>query len=267
MKKQSALAHDMARLAKFWYKSACITDYVYGAKYAMELIAVKACEGVVERHHNENVHLIAFQKFLGMVEYFESLDVIFNEEYRLLNEHQPAQVRAKPSVLDPANPYNNLAKAFMGKPNATKALKLHAKQTFEIYRRMNWEEDKLNEPNFTLWRIINIFNPRLFDGLGNAKVMIDSRSQSESKLCKPIEVRTVVSDAARKKIEFMQVCLTAIIKKAPGNLQNRLEKVYKSQHPNVNFGPGIGRVEDFDTTISLNIDNLGAAIFSFDVTK
>lgn len=62
MKKQESLALDMARLAEFWYKSACINDNMNGAKYAMEL-AIKASQEVA-RCNGKNLHLDAFLKFL-----------------------------------------------------------------------------------------------------------------------------------------------------------------------------------------------------------
>lgn len=39
-KKQCPIAADIIRLAKYWYKSLLIEEYVYGAKYCIELIAI-----------------------------------------------------------------------------------------------------------------------------------------------------------------------------------------------------------------------------------
>lgn len=271
MKKQSALAHEMARLAKFWYKSACITDYVYGAKYAMELIAIKACEVVNEKHHNENVHLVVFQKFLNLIEYFEDLDIIFEEGYRELDGHQPSENRVKPSVLDPANPYNNLARAFLTKPNAMNALKLHATKTSNNMRGMTGRANDITngmmkESDIILNVIIDVFKRDLFFAMDETKIATDSCTQNESKQYKPIEIRADVGDAARKQIEFMQICLTAVCRKMSENPQGSIEKMFQMSYPYANFKPTPnGRHENYNVTICLNMDKRDAILVSFNM--
>lgn len=270
MKKQSPFAHDMARLAKFWYKSACVEEYVSGAEYVMELIAFKASGGINQIDlwrglQCEKWHMLTFQKFLEDVQHFDSLDIIFKEEYRSLYGHKPCRNRAKPSVLDPANPYNNLAEAFMDKPKVIKALKMHAERTLHNIRGMQFDDDRLNMLNFNFWHIIDIFKPDIF--VGKVNEFFGSCTEIASKQYKPIEVRVNVSDTVRKQIEFLQICLTAICKQTPGyDPRDRLELIYKKKYPDANFvavpGP---KHEDYDATICLKIENLGAAVYSFDL--
>lgn len=266
MKKQPLCVHEMVRLAKFWYKSACVDEYVSGAKYVMELIATKVCHAVSTSFGTDVPYVTAFQKFLEDIVYFDSLDIIFEDEYRSLNEHKPRQNRVKPSVLDPANPYNNLAEAFISKPKAVKALKMHAERTLANIRGMQWD-GKLNIFNFTFWRIIDIFKPDIFHCVNNVKMIIGSCTEGACKQYAPVEIRIGVNGDVRKHIEFMQMCLTAICKKAPGNnLMDRLELVYKMKYPGVNFIPAVNvRHEDYNATICLKMDSFGGIVFSFDM--
>lgn len=265
MKKQNSFAHDMVRLAKFWYESACITDYVYGAKYAMELIAIKASQ--VVKYNSENLHLAAFQKFLEDVKYFSSIDLVFHEEYDHLHGHQPPKNRSTPFILDPANPYNNLAEAFMKRPNAIEALKNHAERTLRNIRGLQFDDARANLFNFTFWQIIDIFKPVLFHV--THKVLLKNSFGSASKCYAPTVIRVDVSDETRKNIGFLQIYLTAICKKAPGNDPvEKLKLVYNTQFPYKYFVPATNeKHEDYNATISLKIDDGKVAVFSFDIAK
>lgn len=254
MKQQSSLAHDMARLAKFWYKSACITENVYGAKYAMELIAVHVSNSVTARYGNNNFHLVAFQKFLEAVESFNDVDIIFEDAYRLVKGHEPCKNREAPSILDPANPYNNLAIELKNKPNALKALKMHATRTLNNIRGM-----QSNLTDFDVWRIIEIFIPDIFFHrtckvlVGTSECFVWATGQPAA-----ITIRVDVDDVVRKKIEFMHLCLTTLYKATTGafsRVPDRYRKIYAYIMEQQTAQPDVRseRHEDRDVTLCLKI--------------
>ena len=111
-KEQSAFAHEVARLAKFWNKTIILeslTDdsYVSGRSSIMELIAFAAA-AEEEKHTGTNkTHLRAFRRFLAMLRDVEKLKISHEEFWR---QHRiPCGVIKKipPYLFDPSNPSNN----------------------------------------------------------------------------------------------------------------------------------------------------------------
>lgn len=225
---------------------------------------------VIAKYHNKHFPLFAFQTFLEDVLYFESIDIAFDEEYRSLIGHKPCENRTKPSILDPANPYHNLAGTFVGRPKAITGLKTQAERTLKNIRDMQWDEGQLNRTDFEFWRIIEIFkpDPELFCDMPKFEMFIEFRSHAASMEVKTIDIRAGVRNSVRKQIEFMLVCLTAICKKAPGNnLKERFELVYKKKFPDSCFARASDHDEhaNYNATICLRIDDIGGILIRFSI--
>lgn len=75
MTKQPEPVRDMVRLTRFWYKSTCIGELISGAKYAMEIVAIRSCQYV--NHSQDHFYLDAFKKFLEYIADFENIDINF----------------------------------------------------------------------------------------------------------------------------------------------------------------------------------------------
>lgn len=116
IKKKSSYVHDIIRLAKYWFKSLSLDEYVYGGKYCIELVAIQAAEEV-ERDEDitTDTHFYGFLWFLEYMKNFDEIYIMFPGEYGPCNgKHKPPPFgkRATPFVLDPTNPYNDLAVHF-----------------------------------------------------------------------------------------------------------------------------------------------------------
>lgn len=106
MRRQDDFTLDMVRLAKFWFKSLFLGHrHVSDGKLLIELVAVYAAQK--EAVFQPKSHLRCFTAFMGLLQNFESLDVVFNGEY-IFPEHQVTD-NNRPRVMDPTNPYDNLA--------------------------------------------------------------------------------------------------------------------------------------------------------------
>lgn len=94
---------DLIHFVSFFrYKTLDFNDYVSGAKYCIELIAVYAAnqeEGMQTRSY-----LRSFQRFIKYMQNFDNLNIHFER-----NEGQVLD-KNRPRVIDPVNPYNNLTK-------------------------------------------------------------------------------------------------------------------------------------------------------------
>lgn len=77
------------------------SDYVSGAKTCIELIAVYAANH--EEKMEKKSYLRSFQRFINYLQNFDDLNIHFEED-----EHQ-VLIKSRPRVMDPVNPYNNLA--------------------------------------------------------------------------------------------------------------------------------------------------------------
>lgn len=131
IRKQERFVNEMIRIVKFWYKTLYIPEYVSGAKQLIELVTVHAAH--IERlggAPTNKMYLRTFGRVLDYIIKFDSIHVIFNDEY---NSQFKSVARtmgsARPCVLDPANPYNNLAKNFVDKPNMKDSLIGYARET------------------------------------------------------------------------------------------------------------------------------------------
>jgi hypothetical protein len=130
MKDQDAFCHALVRLAKFWYKSVYLGEYVDGAKTIMELIATAASKR--EEKHGKKSMLRAFMTFLGMLSKINSLKILFHQKgknWELFDDNELKSmtasggtmklgVREMPRmktllhdyfIVEPGNPFNDMA--------------------------------------------------------------------------------------------------------------------------------------------------------------
>lgn len=119
MKQQSSFAHEMVRIVKFWYQTLYFPKYISGAKSFVELIAVYAAKK--EEKMETKLFLRCFKQFIDYLKNFEHLNIHFEiSDSKLLD-------KSRPRVMDPVNPYNNLAKNWDQK--SIMLMKEYAKET------------------------------------------------------------------------------------------------------------------------------------------
>lgn len=107
--------------------------YVSGAKSCIEFIAVNAANQ--EENMQSHSHLRCFDRFIKCLQNFDQLNIHFG------NEHQVAD-KSLPRVIDPVNPYNNLA--INWDRQSIELVKSYANET---QRRMN---------SLASWRLIDL---------------------------------------------------------------------------------------------------------------
>lgn len=220
MKKQSSFVHLCARLAKYWYKGACITTYVSGAKYAMELIAIYAGQ-CVENEGATYPYAAAFEKFLETVQDFRNIDIVFDYTYNgLKREHWPDVDDNYARLTDPANPYNNLLGGFFDNEDVIEELEEKAAATLdrmEEFRGVRFGYEKFKN-------ILDIVYPELFDVLANDAVHVSITDDYDSGLKSPWKYKDVtirergqgIGDFERRQIEFMYISLSGLCKQLVG---------------------------------------------------
>ncbi|XP_035710794.1 uncharacterized protein LOC118436551 [Folsomia candida] len=133
MKEQTSFTHDVVRLAKFWFKSLYLGERpIYGVKTILELIAVAA--SMKEEDRDKKSLLRTFATFLDNVVRIDKLRLKFsnnNGRWELENTRDNNTYRAGlPTdnyIIEPSNPYNNLAKEMIHRDKEVKNLKEFAK--------------------------------------------------------------------------------------------------------------------------------------------
>jgi len=123
MKQQSAFAHAVARLAKYWYKSIDITYYVSGASTIFENLAVAA---VMEEGHGRESMYSAFMRVVKKVENLDQLQLAFEKQgvnSWKVSSHLVHGQRI-PYLMEPTNPTNNILQGM--KPQVKDILKSNA---------------------------------------------------------------------------------------------------------------------------------------------
>lgn len=106
------------------YKTLHFNDYVSGAKSCIELIAVYAANQ--EECMAKKSYLKCFQRFIKYVQNFDQLNIHFEK-----NEQQVLD-KNRPRVIDPVNPFNNLANNWN-----RKSIELVKHYACETERRLN----------------------------------------------------------------------------------------------------------------------------------
>lgn len=260
MEKQSAFAHDMARLAKFWYKSACIDVHVSGSSYLMELVAIFVVNQMQTQTHRD-----AFRNFLYQMRNFERINIVF-DEYGHLNGHRPSNNVPLPCVIDPSNPYNNLGKHFANKPHVMATLKVHAQNTLQNL------EELISNPQLELYHSIDLFDPFLLRGVKVFKLTPKYNERGIRRL-KDVDIRPQMNGGDRKKIEFIQLCFSAVVNKlearyGPDNLELVIEALVEIMTRKLKAKTSIAENsyahEEFDASVWLKTECSGAIRLSFD---
>ncbi|XP_055298389.1 2'-5'-oligoadenylate synthase 2-like [Sitodiplosis mosellana] len=120
MKRQDGFVNEMVRIAKFWFKTLHFNDLRNrsGGKNCIELIAVYAAKQ--EENMETKSYLRSFKRFMDYLKNFDNLNIHFETD----------DDKDRPRVMDPVNPYNNLAK------NWTKSIHLLKDYANESNKRL-----------------------------------------------------------------------------------------------------------------------------------
>ncbi len=106
---RTPFTHQLVRITKAWNKSLYIEDYVSGRSTLFELLAVHVASEVEAAAGSAGRSLlIAFQKFLERVIDFENLDIVFPDSCSVPVIED--MIPPKPFLLEPSNPFINMAK-------------------------------------------------------------------------------------------------------------------------------------------------------------
>lgn len=124
---QSEFAHNFIRLAKFWNKTLFVKGNFSGRSYMIEVMALHAAKEE-ERTFSTVSILTAFRKFLESMKNLNSVMIVF-EKYYKIGDVDEYILKQRPLVLDPANPYNNLAYPFIKTYQIRKSFEKFATET------------------------------------------------------------------------------------------------------------------------------------------
>lgn len=138
MKERDGFTNQMARIAKFWYKSLSFNEYISGASLFIELVAVYAAKNGYKGNRRYCPHLKAFIRFLLLLMRFDELDVIFEMDPQIFGKHLQHIDTELPRVIDPVNPYNNLVRNWNTKMRAW--IVKYAEETYERLRDLVVDE-------------------------------------------------------------------------------------------------------------------------------
>jgi hypothetical protein len=95
-------------VAKYWLQNL-ETDSFSGMKLLVETVAMSAAIRI-EKERPKNRMYCAVRQFLRLMKDFRNISVIITAPYTYELDRIPEEIRnQRPLVLDPANPYNNLA--------------------------------------------------------------------------------------------------------------------------------------------------------------
>lgn len=130
MKVQDGFVNEMIRLVKFWFSTLHFEEKISGAKSLIELIAVHASINEPNKDYWR-----CFAQVVKHLQHFYQLNIVFEKEYKF-PEHQILD-ESRPRVIDPVNPYNNLAKNW-----TVKSIELMKHYANETYRRIELLADE-----------------------------------------------------------------------------------------------------------------------------
>lgn len=255
MKQQDDFAHDMVRLAKFWYKSLYFPQYISGAKALIEMVAVFAAQK--EKKFDSKSHLRCLATILEQLLCFDNLNVVFEEELQKLASHNQIG-NQRPRVIEPANPYNNLAQ------NWSKEIKALI-QTYaaETRRRLDY---MCTARNTNIWMLFEP-QPRLIPNI--SKVLPNSKWAVGSGGYAVLPGKIIRNESLLKKegfsgaLQLIQQCFEILwialmampemnVRQWMTSFENAINVHVKNQ-PNSQWGPSHGKHEDFDITFTFPI--------------
>lgn len=107
VRQQNDFTRSMIRLTKIWYDSLNITQP--DSRTMFEFLAIH-CAQLENKFPTKSI-LRCFMGLLEMTQNFDSLDVVFRDEYKF-PEHQFDEATPLPRVMDPVNPYRNCAEFY-----------------------------------------------------------------------------------------------------------------------------------------------------------
>ena len=104
---QSEIVHSAIRLAKFWMYTLVLLDHRHGYSYATELLITHAAKVLTSRFEDHSVPSI-FNEYLRQLVNWKQLRAYWTDYY---TENQiSSRCRSQvPLLLDPSNPWNNIA--------------------------------------------------------------------------------------------------------------------------------------------------------------
>uniref|UniRef100_T1IMN7 2'-5'-oligoadenylate synthetase 1 domain-containing protein n=1 Tax=Strigamia maritima TaxID=126957 RepID=T1IMN7_STRMM len=122
--RQTPFTINLIRLAKYWNRSIYIGEYVAGRTTLIEVMAVYAAQ-------LEDRSLIgAFSIFLDLMRNLKLVNITFDMFYPL-SEVNEYLLEERPLVLDPTNPYNNLAHDLFSNNKVRKKFELFAEVSIQ----------------------------------------------------------------------------------------------------------------------------------------
>ncbi|XP_035710694.1 uncharacterized protein LOC118436521 isoform X2 [Folsomia candida] len=173
MKEQTSFTHDAVRLAKFWYKSLYLGERpIYGVKTILELIAIAAA--MKEEDRDKKSLLRTFAKFLDNVAQVDKLRLKFsNSNGKWELENTGGKVPFENYIIEPSNPYNNLAKQMINRDKEVNNLKEFAKiSRLRISDAMKTHKVSV-ESVFNLFRPLpTSLYPTFFSDIGRADIIV-----------------------------------------------------------------------------------------------
>jgi hypothetical protein len=111
MKKQQSFVNAAVRLAKLW-KSGCSvlpsTFPKWFSSFLVEIVASEAAKTELRHHPNDASLVRVFENFLKALSVPETLRIVVSDRYQEVDIPERIS-KQKPLVLDPVNPYCNLA--------------------------------------------------------------------------------------------------------------------------------------------------------------
>lgn len=130
----------LVRLVKYW-KQCVLPGHYSSMSYMLELVACKAAQDEVARSGGSPNIVRALESFMSMLENYNYLNVVFTTFYTLpLGGGGGGSSRiptAAPLVLDPANPYNNVASSAVNRSGRSfNELSVHAASCLSRLKRI-----------------------------------------------------------------------------------------------------------------------------------
>lgn len=133
IRNQSEFAHNFIRLAKYWNKTLFITTYLSGRSSMIEMIALYIAKAEEKIYPTVSI-LRAFRNFLESMTHLNDMKIIF-EDYYKINDINDIRINdileQRPLVLDPSNPFNNLAHPLIQNQNAKEIFQKFAMTTLD----------------------------------------------------------------------------------------------------------------------------------------
>lgn len=132
LKTQDIFVTEMICITKFWYKTLYIHDHVPDSNAFIKMITIYAAN--LELSHCATVNKLHYHCFIRVLDFiidFDSLNITFLEKYStpMLRTAAKRMYAIRPKVLDPSNPFNNLAKGFIDRPQMKSLLIAYARKT------------------------------------------------------------------------------------------------------------------------------------------